>query len=395
MPSITNAFTDGDALDSGNEALTTQAFRLAERRKQLQEQAAAIAQQGQPQGQMVSGRFVAPSKGQQLLPILGQALVQYKQTALDNEASDYERRAAAAAMEHLSHPPAADAPREEKLAWAQRGSQIPNVAPLMKAYATDQLVTEPERVEARAERRQKQADAIAEAQRKQQEELTYRRERDQQRADDNAANRDLRATLAHAVRSAGGGGDKASNYQLFQGDGGTITRVNKLSGQKDVVGQGGKSSAGVLKEQQDAKQAIDNAEKAIDLLDQMKPLIPKATSSTVGSVRDKALGVVGVSTAAGDAAGEIDQMGKKLVSYIDRKGLGPQFSDADLKFLSATSGGLGDPTIPVSRKLAVYERVRKQFEQQAKGPSIRDAVKAAADQHSTPKNIDDLLNKYR
>ena len=45
-----------------------------------------------------------------------------------------------------------DAPISDKLQWAQQGAQIPAIAPLMKSYASDQLIAEPYRVAARQDK---------------------------------------------------------------------------------------------------------------------------------------------------------------------------------------------------------------------------------------------------
>lgn len=426
MPLVSTGYDDflpqAGPADSGNIPLDLQARRLATRKQALVDQAkqyaatnAALGPQTISGGPRMTDIYVPPPRQAAFLPIAQQVATGLQQRLLDEDSSAYDKTVSAAALQHLKAKPADDADEPTKLAWAQQGSQIPSLKPVMDAYLSDQVIKAPERAEARAERVQTRADALAEAQRKQRDELEYRRQRDADAARDRQQRQDDQQSFLMAMKGMSGGrGGSASSGGTWGRDGvnaadiirdvdadGNITLTDKISGEQKFFKGGGREAAGVTKERQDAKQQVDNAEKALDLLDQMKPLIPKATSSGFGAARDKLLSYPGISTKAGDAAGEIDQMGKKLVNYIDRKGLGPQFSDSDLKFLRETSGGLGDPNTPVSRKLAVYERVRKQFEDQARGASPkaaddadrRDKIREAVKQANSP-SVDDLVNKY-
>lgn len=371
----------------GTDALIAQDYKLKQREAALIEQMKAAASQigVQPQGQMVSGRYVAPSKSQMLLPLVQQIANQVQEKKLTEDRSGYRALEARAINNHLAQMPSDDDSIQAKLKWAQAGAQIPALRSQMTDYAKDLLIKEPDRIATLQDRKDARADRAVEAEKARQGKAEEaQRQRDFQ-GQQNDANRDLRATIAAAVR-AHSGSEKASDYQVFQGADGSLTRVNKLTGESSQLGGGGKPSANFEKQQQESQTKVQNAKTGLDTLSRMEPLLGKATSSGVGAMRDKAFGQFGMSTSAGDAAGELQQMGNSLVQLIDRSGLGPQFSDADVRFLKDTAGGLGDPTVPESRKRATLKRVREQFQRtvdqspsapRSSGNLRQDIIKAA------------------
>ena len=100
-----------------------------------------------------------------------------------------------------------------------------------------------------------------------------------------------------------------------------------------------------------------NATEAIALLDQAGPLLDGATSSGVGNLRDKALGFVGHSTDAGDAAAALKALGGALTLKMPRME-GPQ-SDADRLLYTQMAGSLGDPSVPTSQKKTAIATIRE------------------------------------
>jgi hypothetical protein len=349
----------------------------------------------------------------QFTPLIGDTSRGFQEDRLDKDLAGYNRLESAAAQEHMRSMPTTEpgpygtpvpASNKTKLAWAQRGQSIPSLKNVMDQYIADQVVKEPEREEARAERATAREETVAEARRRQADELRYRRERDEQAQQ---LRRDLAAQAA-ADRAAlkamggggggGGGGDKASDYQIVTASDGTVYRVGKKPGSpmERVEGASGRQSATTEKTAADAVTKQRNAAEGLVLLRDMEPLLSTATSSGAGALRDTIAAAAGYSTSAGDAAGELLNMGANLVSLIDRSGLGPQFSDADLKFLSNKAGGLGDPTVPESRKRAVYNRVVQQFKRAAGAPS-REASGSVAPAPAAPRSStsgDPLVDKY-
>ena len=402
MPYLTNAFTDQDALDSGNDALTTQAIRLAERRKELRDQALLIAQQGQPQGQMISGHFVAPSTSQQLLPMIGQAVVESKRDSLNQEARELDRRTNEAAMRHFANVPGPNATPQEQAAWAQQARQIPGLEQIGNGVLTEQIVRAPERAEARADRRETKEMTFAEAQRKQREDQQFRAEQ----AEQNRATQMLIAQMSRNGRGGGGSGSasavpsdgeqawqtvrnpKGSDIISKDNNDGTTTLVYKPTGEKKIVGQIGKPSTTFERGQADDVKKVSNAKEALNLLKEMDPLIDSATHSGVGAAFDTGLKAFGGSTKAGDSAAALANKAANLATFADRGMFGPQFSDADVKALKEAVGNLGDPTIPISQKRATYNSVVSKFKRQAgmadSSQTVRGALEDAVQKHSAP-----------
>lgn len=402
MP-ITNAFTEDDAYASGNDALIAQAERLADRKQRLKTQMANVAQV--PQGQMVSGHYVKPSMGQQFAPIVGQALIEFQQRAVDRDASELDRRAAAAATQHLTNAPGPNATPQERMQWAQAGTRIPGLAPIMQAAVKDLIVSEPARQDAREDRRETKQLTIEEARRKQEADQEFKREQRQQQQEFQAQqDRMYRRTadqMAAAVRSSGGGGgDKASNYQIITGDDGTLTRVNKLTGETEVLpGRGGKSQASLVRDQLEERDKRQSASRALEQLNDAEALLKTATGSKIGSIRDTLYAAAGMSSEGAKAAAQLDTIAGNLASNVPR--LGGATSDADLKFYKEQAGQLGNRELPVETRLAALKQVRKFHERSLRGPqaptaplpsapTIRQAVEAA----SNPSSDEALLNKY-
>lgn len=379
----------------GNEALIRRQAQLRDREATLKEAAKAAREAAPPQGTMVSGYYVKPSLGQQLTPIAQQIAQAIQKKGLEADQTGYDAVESSAVQQHMAAIPPASASPEVKLAWAQKGSRIPALRSLMEDYKKDLLVNEPERIANRADKKDARSQAIAEAQRKQQEDLEYKRDRDasndQLRRDLAGDSNDLRRTLAAAVRAnGGGGGDKASNYQIVQDAQGNAFRVNKLTSETTPLGGIGREAAGITKERQEQGEKVSNAKKALTDLDEAERLLPMATGSAAGSLRDTIAGAAGISTDGGKAAARLDQIASTLAGQVPR--LGGATSDKDLAFYKEQVGNLGDRSKPVGTRLAALKQVRKFMERASDpssyasptgkpanaGPSIADAVKEAA-----------------
>ncbi len=437
--------------------LEEQELALAERRELLKQRARMAAQQigvyKSPEGPTQAPGFVSAVTGQgvmgptvkrsllaQMAPMIAEGRDAYESTQLAKDIGQQREREQADALAQLEAMPRAtpatpatpatygagdEGPTmtpgmpatpatkpslRDTILWAQRAQANPSLKGIAGQLISDQIVREPERQEARAERQLTREERALEAQRNRVARAEEKREQRDWQAEQNEQNRGLRATIAAAVRSSRGGdgggstwsrsGVKAADIQKDVDAQGNITLTDKLSGEQKFFKGGGKPSATTEKTAADEATKTKNAREGLVLLRQMEPLLSTATSSRLGAARDAAGSVVGYSTKAGDAAGELSNMGANLVSLIDRSGLGPQFSDADLKFLANKAGGLGDPTIPESRKRAVYARVLDQFKRHAGEPTreasgtVGDPVPGSDKLRQPSRSVDDLVKKY-
>lgn len=414
-----NIFDDENGLpsDYGNVALMRQQGRLRDREADLREEMKAARAIQAPQGQMISGRYVAPSKLQQLGPVAAQLVAEVKKRGLERDQTGYDALEAQAAQQHLAAQPKDDAPATEKLAWAQRGAQIPALRSMSNDYINDLMVKAPERQEARVERKDARSQAIAEAQRKQQDELEYRRQRDadmiadrQQRAADS---NDMRMTLHAAVRAVGSRGNggvgappalengepawktvtnpKANEIIAKDNTDGTTTLVYKPTGETKVVGKIGRESAAITAERLSQDTKVKNAKDGLIEMDNIDALLKKATGSGIGAAVDKGYAMFGGSTPGADAARALTASANELASKLDR--MPGAVSDADLMFIKGRLGDMGNPEVPNSQRQAAAKQVRERFnrilgaptrEATGKVDNLRGDLESAIGQHTAP-----------
>lgn len=194
--------------------------KLDRRQAELLKRAIAARQMLMPQGQMVSGQYVAPHWSQQLNAAINQAGIpqSIEQGMLDQEQRAYEAAEAAAATDFMNRMPQAqpqhgptqpnEAPlpdvqpsRQDKLKYLQEGTRIPSLRDTLTKAFEDQLVNEPVREEQRQFRGQEAAanrQARAEAQAA---ELAQRAEAARQRAEDQRLSREERAAAAREANA--------------------------------------------------------------------------------------------------------------------------------------------------------------------------------------------------
>lgn len=175
-----------------------------------------------------------------------------------------------------------------------------------------------------------------------------------------------------------------------------MTLIHKPTGDTKTIGAVGRESAAITKERQDQGEKVSNAKKALTDLDEAERLLPMATGSAAGSLRDTLAGAAGISTDGGKAAARLDQIASTLAGQVPR--LGGATSDKDLAFYKEQVGNLGDRSKPVGTRLAALKQVRKFMERASDpssyasptgkpanaGPSIAEAVKEAAKKASEP-----------
>jgi hypothetical protein len=381
----------------GNEALIRQQARLRSREADLMVAAKTAREKAPPQGQMVSGIYVKPSLAQQLTPTAQQIANAVEKKGLEADQTGYDALEASAVRRHMAAMPAQDAPLQSKQQWAMEGSKIPALRPLMVNYANDLMTNEPDRIVNRADKKDAQAQTLAAKKESWQAQIE---DRQQARADQAQRQREHDETM-RAMKSmgggGGGGGDKASNYQIVTDQQGNSVRVNKLTGEQFPLGSIGREAAGITKERQEQGEKVSNAKKALSDLDEAERLLPAATGSAAGSLRDTIAGAAGFSTDGAKSAARLDQIASTLAGQVPR--LGGATSDKDLAFYKEQVGNLGDRSKPVGTRLAALKQVRKFMERasdpsqyasptgqpSSAGPSIRQAVEAAADKQSAPK----------
>lgn len=155
---------DADTLDFMNPSLLAQAEQLARRKAELKERAIDAARQAgvfRPAEMTENPGFTSavtgtrvvmpnasPGKFGKYAPLAQQLLHSFETAKLDEDNSGYQRLEADASRRHLASKPPDDAPDADKLAWAQRGAQIPALKPVMQAYIEDQTVKAPIRRQA-------------------------------------------------------------------------------------------------------------------------------------------------------------------------------------------------------------------------------------------------------
>jgi hypothetical protein len=94
-----------------------------------------------------------------------------------------------------------------------------------------------------------------------------------------------------------------------------------------------------------------------EYITQARELLPKATGSGVGSAIDTGLSQVGVATAGGEAASQLDLIGGWMMLNVPRFE-GPQ-SNQDTNTYKTMAAQVGDSTVPVSRRLKALETLEE------------------------------------
>lgn len=143
----------------------------------------------------------------------------------------------------------------------------------------------------------------------------------------------------------------------------------------------------------EAQQKLIDAGSVLSLLDMADPLLKDSTGSSVGALRDAALGTVGLSTKAGQSAAQLAAIGGALVSKMPKMS-GPQ-SDKDVLLYKEMAGRIGDPSVPSATKAAAAKIIRE-INQKYLGQNANSVANNAlkANQGGDQPSIDDLLKRY-
>jgi len=197
-------------------------FAFARKKAALEARQAKIAQlvknasttATMPQGQMISGRYVAPSWSQNLnaaiQPALSRYAVDQEQAQLGKDQEEFDAADRRAAIAHaMSAPqgtpeqrvspavlddegnrmpdavtPGVPVTPQQKIAWAEQGMHIPSRKDLLTKLVSDLTIQEPVREEVRVEKRSDREDRQAESRATLVQQQILAREQFRQRADD-------------------------------------------------------------------------------------------------------------------------------------------------------------------------------------------------------------------
>lgn len=157
-----------------------------------------------------------------------------------------------------------------------------------------------------------------------------------------------------------------------------------IQGQAAIDQKAGEAAVGIRAEQAelDATRARD-ASGALDLLDEAERILPRATGGVVGTARDAVLGAFNISTEGADATAQLQTIAGQLTSRMPRM-QGPQ-SDRDVQLYKEMAGDLANPMLPVARRQAALEQIRRLNMKYA--DRNREAPAGGSD-------IDSILSKY-
>ena len=97
------------------------------------------------------------------------------------------------------------------------------------------------------------------------------------------------------------------------------------------------------------------ASEAIDIVNKAAPLVRQSTASGIGAATDWTLGQFGYSPKGADVAAQLKVLGGSLVSKMPKMS-GPQ-SDKDVMLYKEMAGRIGDPTVPTSQKEAALQTI--------------------------------------
>lgn len=108
---------------------------------------------------------------------------------------------------------------------------------------------------------------------------------------------------------------------------------------------------------------VKDANEALAIIDQAEKIIPNATGSYFGALADQGARLFGKSTEGDLATGKLQALEGALVSKMPKMS-GPQ-SDKDVALYKQMAGVIGDPTIPVERKMEALKVVKEMMQRHA------------------------------
>ncbi|MGL4999526.1 MAG: hypothetical protein ACRC5T_11205 [Cetobacterium sp.] len=126
----------------------------------------------------------------------------------------------------------------------------------------------------------------------------------------------------------------------------------------DIAGQkkGAEETAKIEAQQQgDLNKKGKQATNTIDLVQEARDILPKATGSGIGALKEGGATFLGVGTEAGAADARLNVIAAGLTSNVPRME-GPQ-SDKDTEMYRKAAGDVGNKTIPINSRLAALDTI--------------------------------------
>lgn len=357
-----------------------------------------MQQSGMPQGQMVSGHYVAPAFTQQL----ASALNMYKGRKTADEADTAEIDLARAMQEGrqkwMSEMPRAtdntsqagpaipqQPNAEDYMSWATKGMAIDPRSAQMGMQSANMAMNRDAQAQARAQQEQLRRDQLAQQAQQAEEQRALQRELAQMRAQQGQQGGSPYFTPVQSAQGIYAFNNRTGKMEMVPGAGGAPV----IGAQADPALQGriagAKEGAELeVKSGAEAKKAVRKSDVMLEQLDQAEGLLKQGpTSSGVGAGVDALGNLVGVSSKSADTAAKLASISGWLVANVPRME-GPQ-SNFDVQNYQTMAGLVGDKTKPVSQRMAALAEVRKLQEKYKQ--LNQEVVAGPSTEKSAPKRI--------
>lgn len=156
---------------------------------------------------------------------------------------------------------------------------------------------------------------------------------------------------AAAVKAA----EENARIGAYIANAGAVGEVDAANAAKKAAAEAG-AKAGAELGQKNAQRTRD-ADQTLALLDEAEKILPSATGSGLGALRDAAAGQVGLSTAGAQATAKLNIISSQLVQKVPRFE-GPQ-SNIDVQSYREAAGDLANPRKTVAERLAAAQTMRQ------------------------------------
>lgn len=353
--------------------------------------------QQQPQGQMVSGHFVAPSWTQQLAQVLkayqggkGARDADERQKALAEAVRGRQTEEMGQFAKLMGGAPAQATGQTYQTGANEMGDEAATVAQFRGATPGDPRAAyqfaagaktpglaqaglqglmqmpvleaqQQERADARAFRQQ-EAEATR-AQRMQELQMRMEDSRASQ-AERLAAQKEMREMQIQAqreTRSLIAANRPERQAQIIQTENGPMQLVNGQA--VPIMGPDGKAVRGTKTPNAEGDKKVSEAKDVLGILDEVDKLLPNATGSIAGSAVDTAAGFFGKATEGGKATAQLKTLQGALISKMPKMS-GPQ-SDKDVQLYREMAGQVADPKLPIETRQAASKTIRMMNEKYA------------------------------
>lgn len=340
-----------------------------EKLKRRQEMAHMLQAQGMsaPQGQMVSGRYVAPSLFASLAPLLGAAAGTYAGSKADKESEDLESAHGADITKAIDeYTNATDDTRKQALGTLLSTTSKPqDAAKLLVAKAMGAANQQRDRFNVGNALIDRDGNVIYQSPGQDGPKIGNYNPGDftPESFDKFMVSKkpsDLVRWVAPAnptVKTIGGvetlvtpdrntGTAKTSALSTLDAE---KNAASELARSKGIGEATGKAEGGIVSK-------ATSAQSVIDLLNAAEPLIDQSTGSAAGAGVDKAAGLLGSATEGAKAIAQLKVLQAGLVQNMPRLE-GPQ-SDADRAAYVDAAGAIADPTVPRDIRKAAMRTIR-------------------------------------